>query len=176
MDLPFKVCGTSGRAMTSLQRLLSELSGSGCEHLQVALPFAFCNVQGCAQAGWAATQSRHRCVAAWTCTSVSQCSHKLACAAAALQYKLSMCKWCAHVLACPAGAVPSPVSWGLRPDGETMFISWRVICCRRELLERVQAIWQPAQPSRHGQSRTRTEPVEVIQLILGALKGEEHCL
>ena len=57
-------CGTCGQAMTSLQRLLSKLSGSACEHLQAALPFAVCNTLGCAQAGWAASQLEHLCAAA----------------------------------------------------------------------------------------------------------------
>ena len=38
-------CGTCGHAMTSLRRLLSMLSGSGCEHLTFASRLAKCFLQ-----------------------------------------------------------------------------------------------------------------------------------
>lgn len=41
----------------------------------------------------------------------------------------------------------------------------------RQLLERVQGIWQ-----RYRRSCMLAEPVEIVQLILDALKGEEACL
>ena len=52
-----------------------------------------------------------------------------------------------------------------------MFTSWHVLEYRRQLLERVQGIWQ-----RYRRSCMLAEPVEIVQLILDALKGEEACM
>ena len=59
---------------------------------------------------------------------------------------------------------------------EIMFISWYVIGCRRQLLERVQCYWQSDRHSHCGLPQTAAAPVRIIKLILDALKAEENHL
>ena len=131
-------------------------------HLLAALPTAFCNSLGCAQAGWAAAQSKLQC-AVENCKADAQCIQKLTYLAAAVQCKLSKLQCNRHHV-----------------------FNWDVLECRRQLLEGVQGIWQSARHSRRGQSYTLrsprlsdcmgAEPVEVVHVILDALKKEEACL
>ena len=73
--------------MTFLRRLLSKLSGSGCEHLAFAGRPAKCFLQLNTETPGrpAAALSRHQCVVARNRRAVAQCSQKLACVAAAVQ-------------------------------------------------------------------------------------------